>query len=110
MKQFTIILLTLLTPLLLGACQNLKPYQPDTQQGNVIEQAMLSKLKVGMTKAQVIKAMEGEAVLESNFTPNQMVYVYTFRPGKGKTTEKKLVLTFENDKLTSIAHKPDVTH
>jgi outer membrane protein assembly factor BamE len=95
-------------PLMLAGCgswsnpiDKLSPYKIDIQQGNVIEQAMLDKLKPGMTPSQV-RFILGTPLVTDPFHPGRWDYVYLYAP-KGKVAEKRRVtVVFENDKLKGI--------
>lgn len=90
--------------LLLAACANKSDfklpgvYRIDIQQGNIIEQAMLSKLKPGMDKSQVQFIM-GTPSLVDPFHTNQWEYIYTFSKRGGRRKQRHITLYFENDKL-----------
>ncbi|MEW6678875.1 MAG: outer membrane protein assembly factor BamE [Pseudomonadota bacterium] len=98
----------LILPLMLAGCgswsnpiDKLSPYKVDIQQGNVIEQAMLDKLKPGMTHSQV-RFILGTPLVTDPFHPERWDYVYLYAP-KGKLAEKRRVtVVFENDKLKGI--------
>lgn len=76
-------------------------YKRDIQQGNIVEQSMVDKLRVGLSKSQVRKIM-GSSVFISEFHQNQWHYYYTFKDGKTQvTTKKALTLFFDNDNLAS---------
>ena len=57
-------------------------YKLDVQQGNVIEQDMLDRLKPGMDKEQVRYVM-GTPVLIDPFHNNRWEYIYSFQKGGG---------------------------
>jgi outer membrane protein assembly factor BamE len=97
----TIVLAIFLTLTLTG-CGLLTPYKPNLQQGNVVTDAMVAKLHPGMTPDEVQAVMEGAPVLESVYDDHTTSYVYTYEPSKGKLTEKKLLLTFKDNKLENI--------
>ena len=79
----------------------LSPFKIDIQQGNVIEQAMLDKLKSGMTPSQV-RFILGTPLVTDPFHPGRWDYVYLYAP-KGKVAERRRVtVVFENDKLKGI--------
>lgn len=90
---------------LLSACSLFTPYKPDIQQGNVITKDMVSQLHLGMTQEQTSNIMGGQPVLRDAFAGGLESYVYTMKPGKGKLSEKKLILTFKNNKLVNIQQK-----
>lgn len=90
--------------LLLAACANKSDfklpgvYRIDIQQGNIIEQAMLAKLKPGMDKSQVQFIM-GTPSLVDPFHTNQWEYIYTFSKRGGRRKQRHITLYFEDDKL-----------
>ncbi|WP_394176661.1 outer membrane protein assembly factor BamE [Thalassotalea litorea] len=77
-------------------------YRIDVPQGNYIEQKQIDKLQVGMTKEQV-KFVLGNPVVVDAFDDNRWYYVYDFKSGRNEAfdSQKKLVLTFENETLAS---------
>lgn len=78
------------------------PYRPDIQQGNVITQDMVAKLKPGMTKAQV-RFVLGSPPITDIFHANRWDYVYLLKEGRKIKEERKLTLFFDNDQLTRVA-------
>lgn len=95
---------SLAAALLLAACANKSDfklpgvYRIDIQQGNIIEQAMLAKLKPGMDKSQVQFIM-GTPSLVDPFHTNQWEYIYTFSKRGGRRKQRHITLYFEDDKL-----------
>ncbi len=69
------------------------------QQGNVISQTMIDKLKPGMTRTQVAFVM-GEPVLRNSFNNDRWDYVYTIVNPGIYSLSQKMSLYFENDSLT----------
>lgn len=78
------------------------PYKLDIQQGNVITQDMMAKLKPGMTKAQV-RFILGSPPITDMFHTNRWDYVYILKAGGKVKEERKLTLFFDNDQLTRVA-------
>lgn len=76
-------------------------YKVDVQQGNVLEQEQLEKLKVGMKKNQVIFLL-GTPLLTDPFHKNRWDYVYAFKPGGKKIASKSLTLFFDGETLVKI--------
>jgi outer membrane protein assembly factor BamE len=68
------------------------------QQGNVITQTMIDKLKPGMTKRQVTFIM-GETVLRNSFNPDRWDYVYSIQVPNVGTTKRSATLYFYDDLL-----------
>jgi outer membrane protein assembly factor BamE len=76
-------------------------YKVDIQQGNVIEQDMLDRLKPGMDKNQV-KYIMGTPVLIDPFHNNRWEYIYSFQVGGGIREQRHITLHFEDDKLNRV--------
>lgn len=68
------------------------------QQGNVITQDMVNRLRPGMTRRQVQFIM-GEPVLGSTFRDNRWDYIYTIQVGAQERQQQRLTLHFEGDGL-----------
>lgn len=91
-KQLSIILV-----LFLSACV----YRLDIQQGNILDQDDIDKLRPGLTKNQVTFVL-GSPVVNDGFSDDTWVYLYSYRsPRLDELTKKKLVLNFKDDKLIS---------
>lgn len=73
-------------------------YKITVQQGNVITQEMVDKLKPGMTYSQVAFIM-GEPILRNTFNENRWDYVYTVVLPGYFNQEIRMSLFFENDVL-----------
>ena len=71
------------------------------QQGNILNQSMVDKLKPGMTRTQVAYVM-GRPVIINTFDPDRWDYVFTIEvPGQFNETTR-MSLFFENDVLTPL--------
>ena len=82
------------------------PYKIDVQQGNVITQDMISKLKAGMTRSQV-RFVLGSPLVVDPFRLDRWDYVSTYQR-QGKDVERRRVtVIFDDDKLVRI--EGDVT-
>ncbi|MDP7389051.1 MAG: outer membrane protein assembly factor BamE [Pseudomonadales bacterium] len=80
-----------------------KLYKVAIQQGNVITQDMVDKLKPGMTRRQVAFVM-GEPVIQDPFDDTKWVYLYSIDVPGVFNQESRLILFFdENDLLTVIS-------
>jgi len=93
----------LLSFLLLTSCSYLPHviYRIDVQQGNVVTDEMLEKLKPGMTKSQVLFVLGSPLIIDA-FRDNRWDYVYVFREKGDLTEQKRLTLFFDNDTLVNI--------
>ena len=78
--------------LVLAGCSFKRPRLPrvhklTVQQGNVINQEMINKLRPGMSRSQVAFVM-GEPVVRNSFNDSRWGYVYTIElPGVYSTTQ-----------------------
>ena len=100
---------TLLVPLASGCHFPPHIYRIDVEQGNILQQSQVAKLKKGMTKSQV-QAILGVSLLPHFFHRDRWDYYYSFVPGNSdKTIEKHLELHFKKDKLTSIQYSDNET-
>lgn len=77
------------------------PYRIDMQQGNVVTQEMIDKLKPGMTRQQV-RFVLGTPPLVDPFRTDRWDYVYLFRKGSVVTEQRRLILLFDGDVLARI--------
>lgn len=76
-------------------------YKLEIQQGNAVPAEAVSKLKPGMSKAEVT-ALLGTPLLRDSFQANRWDYVfYISKAGKQKE-RKDLVLIFKDNKLAKI--------
>lgn len=79
----------------------LTPYRMDIQQGNVITQEMLAKLKPGMTANQV-RFILGTPLVVDAFHKDRWDYVYRLEK-RGKLVEhRRIVVVFKDDQLARI--------
>lgn len=76
-------------------------YKVAIQQGNVITQEMVDKLKPGMTRRQVAFVM-GEPVLRDPFDNTKWVYLYSIDVPGVFNQESRLVLLFDEEDLLSV--------
>lgn len=96
------LLLLLLLPLL-TYCSYLPsfPYKIDIQQGNVVTEEMVAKLKPGMTRSQVRFTL-GTPLVEDVFHRDRWDYIYRIAPEGRVKKEQKLTVFFQNDRLIRI--------
>jgi outer membrane protein assembly factor BamE len=84
----------------------LQPYKMDIQQGNVVTQDMIAKLKPGMTPSQVRFAL-GSPLVVDPFRTNRWDYVYRLEKGGKLVETRRITVVFENDVLKGV--EGDVT-
>ena len=93
---FLVLFLTACSPSVLYT-----PHKIDVQQGNVVTENMLSKVKPGMTKSQVRFAL-GTPLVSDPFHADRWDYVYRFRKDGELTEHSRLTVLFEGDKLKAV--------
>ena len=107
-RAMRILILMIASLCLLSGCgiSNIKIpklYKVAIQQGNVVTQDMVDKLKPGMTRRQVAFVM-GEPVIQDPFDDTKWVYLYSIDVPGVFSQESRLILFFdENDLLTVIS-------
>lgn len=77
------------------------PYKMDIQQGNVVTQDMISKVKLGMTRSQVRFAL-GTPLVVDPFHTDRWDYVYYFQKAGTSIEHRRIVVIFQDDKLVRI--------
>jgi outer membrane protein assembly factor BamE len=92
-----------LAVLLLAGCSSVPSllYKIEIQQGNVITQEMVNKLKPGMTRSQVRFAL-GSPMISDAFHENRWDYLYRFEQRGRLVEQRKLTIFFEDDRLVRI--------
>ena len=74
-------------------------YRMDVRQGNYITPEMINKLKVGMSKEQVLSLL-GTPTLTHFFKEERWDYYYYLKPGNGRPiSEKCLSIFFKGEKV-----------
>ena len=98
-KKFTLLVLLLIT-----GCSSVPSvlYRIDVQQGNVITQEMVDRLKPDMTRSQV-RFVLGTALIDDIFHKDRWDYVYRLVQHGNLVDEYKLTVFFEDDKLVRTA-------
>jgi len=86
--------------LLLAAC-SLTTYKIDIQQGNVVTQEMISKLRPGMTRSQV-KFVMGTPLVSDPFHAERWDYFYELIKGGKVQDRRRLTLLFEEEQLKKV--------
>lgn len=87
--------------MLLASCSyvpTIGPYKIDIQQGNVVTQEMVSKLKPGMSKAQV-RFILGTPLVTDAFHTDRWDYIYVFKKDGKLQEQRKLTVLFAGDAL-----------
>jgi outer membrane protein assembly factor BamE len=83
-------------------------YKIDIQQGNVVDQSMINKLKQGMDKTRV-RFIMGTPVLVDPFHSNRWEYIFSYQKGGKKREQRHISLYFEDEKLAYIKGDVETT-
>ena len=97
--SFSSVVTLLLALSLLGGCGWPRVHKVIVQQGNVITQEMIDKLKPGMTRTQVAYIM-GEPVVRNTFNDTRWDYVYSLENPGQYEVNSTVSLFFENERLS----------
>lgn len=97
-------ILTLLVLQLLAGCSSVPSlvYKIEIQQGNVITQEMVDKLKPGMTRSQIRFAL-GSPMISDVFHDNRWDYVYRLEQKGNLVEQRQLTVFFEDDKVVRVS-------
>ena len=101
--KLTYILIILTIVFSTTSCKNWI-YRIDIPQGNYLDDRDVQKLRINMTKEQVIYVL-GHPVVEDSFDFDTWYYVYEMKRGMSKRGEdfrKELIIRFEGDKLVEV--------
>jgi outer membrane protein assembly factor BamE len=97
-RKLFVTLLSILTLSLATGCV----YQASLSQGNLLKQADLDQVKVGMTRNQV-RFLLGTPMIDDPFHEERWDYVYYLRVGREKATFKRWVsIYFDGDTVSEI--------
>lgn len=92
-----------------GCLSRLSPHELTIQQGNVVTQKMVNRLKPGMTKRQV-KYILGTPLIVDAINDDEWHYIYSIHKGQANALKTQLAVKFVDEKLTEINgdYKPEV--
>jgi outer membrane protein assembly factor BamE len=79
----------------------LTPYRVDIQQGNVVTQEQVARIRPGMNRLQVRDAM-GSPLLTDPFHADRWDYIFVLRQNGKIVLRRNVVLTFNGDVLKEI--------
>jgi outer membrane protein assembly factor BamE len=99
--RMIIILLGILISFTLTQCASYDLARRPVQQGNLLPESKIARLKTGMSKNDVAHLM-GTSLLSPTFNNERWDYAYTWRRGHGAMMISSISLYFQNDRLTRI--------
>jgi len=80
-------------------------YVPDVEQGNIITQEMIDKVKIGQSQQQV-RFLLGSPLVRDAFHRDRWDYVYTLKKGRSKEfDQKRLTIIFDNGVVAKVIRK-----
>jgi outer membrane protein assembly factor BamE len=92
---------------MLSGC--IKPYQPDIQQGNILNNSDLREIRYGMTKQEVLFILGTPMVIDP-FNESRWDYFFSKRDQQKKETAKRLVTAiFVGDTLVELRGDVDLS-
>jgi outer membrane protein assembly factor BamE len=74
-------------------------YRLTIQQGNIVSQEMIDKLKPGMTKSQ-IQFILGNPILQDSLDQDRWNYIYSLHIPGSDLVQRELVIYFEENRLS----------
>lgn len=98
-------LITIMLALTLTHCLSYDFSRRIVQQGNLLPQAKIQRLHIGMSKEDVAVLM-GTSLISPMYNTNRWDYAYTWRKGSGSLLIRNLSLYFSNGILQRIEHHP----
>ncbi len=94
--------LLVIAALALAACNPIKPYRMEIQQGNFVTQDMVSRLSPGMSKEQVRLTL-GTPLLTDIFHADRWDYIYRRQKVSSKDLEeRRLTVFFKDNRLVQV--------
>ena len=101
-RRFTQPITLILIFVLLAGCSSVRfpgVHRITVQQGNVITQQMIDRLKPGMTRSQV-RFVLGNAVIDDQLDEDRWDYIYSIQIAGGSSIRKVLSVYFVGDRLS----------
>jgi outer membrane protein assembly factor BamE len=102
--RIIILLFSIIVSLSLTQCVSYDFSRRIIQQGNLLPQEKIARLKIGMSKDDVAILM-GTSIMSPTFNNDRWDYAYTWRRGMGSTEIHYVSLYFVKGSLARIEHK-----
>ena len=102
------ILVVLIVGVLASAC--IKPYRPDIQQGNILNNSDLREIRYGMSKQEVLYILGTPMVIDP-FNESRWDYYYSNTDQrKREVTTRVITARFDGDKLVGLSGDVDLNN
>lgn len=95
LNKLTLLLLAALL-LSVGGCSSFSPYKMEIRQGNYVATEARKKLRVGMSRQQVVSVL-GSPLVSDVFHANRWDYIYRFEEKSKLVEQQRLTVYFEGD-------------
>lgn len=102
--RIVILFIALLSSFTLTQCVSYDFSRRISQQGNLLPQSKIERLKLGMSKNEVAILM-GTSLLSPTFNHDRWDYAYTWRRGTGPLLVRSIALYFAHGALVRIEQK-----
>ena len=99
------LLISIILSLTLTQCASYDFARRIYQQGNLLPQSKIERLKIGMSKNDVATLM-GTSLMSPTFNNDRWDYAYTWRRGNRRMEIRTAALYFVRGSLARIEHKP----
>ena len=108
LKNLTYTLIVCSSVLLTSGC--IRPYQPDIQQGNILNNSNLKEIRYGMSKQEVLFILGTPMVIDP-FNESRWDYYYSKIDQRKKQTSTRLVTAlFNGDQLVALQGDVDLSN
>lgn len=105
MRIITLLFSIIIVSLTLTQCTSYDFSRRIAQQGNLLPQDKISRLRIGMSKDDVAILM-GTSIISPTFNNDRWDYAYTWRKGSGPIEIRHVSLYFSRGSLARVEHKP----
>lgn len=96
MQKLIPLSLAVIMGLSLGGCSFPGVYKIDIQQGNIVKQEELDKLRPGMSRDEV-QFVLGTPLVDNTFRNDREYYLYTFQDSGGDILEQRIIVFYDGD-------------
>ncbi|CAM2820819.1 TmRNA-binding small protein A [Legionella worsleiensis] len=99
------LLVSVILSLSLTQCASYDFAKRISQQGNLLPQSKVARLKIGMSKNDAAILM-GTSLISPTFNNDRWDYAYTWRRGTGPMEIRNVVIYFKGNSIVRIEHNP----